>query len=72
MKTEWYAKPNEEIVAKLEAITGIKSRRYISEKGDSCSLMVAAANAITTPVLINQIDGIYYCTQRRQYAGRWQ
>ena len=53
-------KPAEEIIAKLESITGIKSRRYISEKGDSVPLMVAAAsNAITDAGIDkNQIDGI--------------
>ncbi|MEZ4902544.1 MAG: hypothetical protein R2822_12725 [Spirosomataceae bacterium] len=42
-------KPVEEIIAKLQAITGIKSRRYISEKGDSVPLMAAAAQ---TPLLM--------------------
>jgi len=37
-------KSTEEMVAKLEQITGIKERGYISEKGDSVPLMVAAAN----------------------------
>lgn len=36
-------KPTAEIIAKLEAITGIKERRYISEKGDSIPLLVAAS-----------------------------
>ena len=35
-------KPTAEIIAKLEAITGIQSRRYIPETGDSVPLMVAA------------------------------
>ncbi len=53
-------KPAEEIIAKLEAITGIKERGYISEKGDSVPLMVAAAEkAIADSGLDkNQIDGI--------------
>lgn len=53
-------KPTNEIVAKLEQITGIKERRYISEKGDSVPLMTAAAqNAIADAHLDkNQIDGI--------------
>jgi 3-oxoacyl-[acyl-carrier-protein] synthase-3 len=53
-------KPVEEIVGKLEAITGIKSRRYIPEKGDSVPLMVEASkNAIVdSGIDKNQIDGI--------------
>ena len=53
-------KPAEEIIGKLEAITGIKSRRYISEKGDSVPLMVEASkNAIIDAGIDkNQIDGI--------------
>lgn len=53
-------KPAAEIIEKLEAITGIKSRRYISEKGDSVPLMVEASkNAITDAGIDkNQIDGI--------------
>jgi 3-oxoacyl-[acyl-carrier-protein] synthase-3 len=53
-------KPTSEIIEKLEAITGIKSRRYISETGDSVPLMVAAAeNAIKDAGLDkNEIDGI--------------
>jgi 3-oxoacyl-[acyl-carrier-protein] synthase III len=39
------AKPAEEVVAKLEQITGIKERRYIAEKGDSVPLMRDAAQA---------------------------
>lgn len=35
-------KSTEEMVAKLEQITGIKERRYISEKGDSVPLMTKA------------------------------
>lgn len=37
-------KPTEEIIAKLEQITGIKERGYIPEKGDSVPLMVDASN----------------------------
>ncbi len=53
-------KPVEEIVAKLEQITGIKERGYISEKGDSVPLMAEAAeNTIQTwGKDRNQIDGI--------------
>ena len=53
-------KPAEEIIGKLEAITGIKSRRYISEKGDSVSLMVEASKntIIDAGIDKNQIDGI--------------
>ncbi len=53
-------KPAEEIIAKLEAITGIKERRYIAEKGDSVPLMTAASHkAISDSGLDkNQIDGI--------------
>ena len=38
-------KPTAEIISKLEQITGIKERGYISEKGDSVPLMVDAAQA---------------------------
>lgn len=53
-------KPVEEIVAKLEQITGIKERGYISEKGDSVPLMVNAAEDIIQSwgKDRNQIDGI--------------
>jgi 3-oxoacyl-[acyl-carrier-protein] synthase III len=53
-------KPIAEIIEKLEAITGIKSRRYISEKGDSVPLMVAVAvKAIeNSGIDKNQLDGI--------------
>ncbi len=53
-------KPIEEIVAKLEAITGIKSRRYIAETGDSIPLMTAAAadTIATAAINKNEIDGI--------------
>lgn len=37
------SKPTAEIIGKLEQITGIKERGYISEKGDSVPLMVAAS-----------------------------
>jgi 3-oxoacyl-[acyl-carrier-protein] synthase-3 len=48
------------MVAKLEQITGIKERRYISEKGDSVPLMVAACeNALADwGKDRNLIDGI--------------
>jgi 3-oxoacyl-[acyl-carrier-protein] synthase III len=36
-------KPTAEIVQKLEEITGIKERRYVSEKGDSTPLLHAGA-----------------------------
>jgi 3-oxoacyl-[acyl-carrier-protein] synthase-3 len=53
-------KSTEEMVAKLEQITGIKERRYISEKGDSVPLMVAACeNALADwGKDRNLIDGI--------------
>jgi 3-oxoacyl-[acyl-carrier-protein] synthase III len=38
-------KPQADIIAKLEQITGIRERGYISEKGDSVPLMVDAALA---------------------------
>jgi 3-oxoacyl-[acyl-carrier-protein] synthase-3 len=38
-------KPQADIIAKLEQITGIKERGYISEKGDSVPLMVDASLA---------------------------
>lgn len=54
------AKPVEEIVAKLEQITGIKERRYISGQGDSVPLMTQTAeNAIADwGKDRNEIDGI--------------
>lgn len=54
------AKPVEEIVAKLEQITGIKERGYIPETGDSVPLMAEACeNAIATwGQDRNKIDGI--------------
>ncbi len=53
-------KPTAEIIEKLEAITGIKSRRYIPETGDSVPLMThAAENAIADANIDkNKIDGI--------------
>lgn len=53
-------KPTEEIITKLEQITGIKERRYISETGDSVPLMTAAANNAIADAQIdrNLIDGI--------------
>jgi 3-oxoacyl-[acyl-carrier-protein] synthase III len=53
-------KPAEEMVAKLEQITGIKERGYISETGDSVPLMVKASqNALEDwGKDINLIDGI--------------
>lgn len=53
-------KPTAEIIAKLEAITGIKERHYISEKGDSVPLMKAAAEKTIADSGLdkNQIDGI--------------
>lgn len=38
-------KPTEEIIAKLEQITGIKERGYIAETGDSVPLMADASEA---------------------------
>jgi 3-oxoacyl-[acyl-carrier-protein] synthase III len=53
-------KPTEEIIAKLEQITGIKERGYISQSGDSVPLMKAASeNALKDwGKDINEIDGI--------------
>ncbi len=53
-------KPTEEIVAKLESITGIKSRRYIPENESSVPLMTKAAEAAISDAGIerNQIDGV--------------
>lgn len=53
-------KPTEEIVSKLEAITGIRERRYINDGDDSVPLMAQAAeNAIADAGLNrNDIDGI--------------
>ena len=53
-------KPVEEIVAKLEQITGIKERGYIPETGDSVPLMAEACeNAIASwGQNRNKIDGI--------------
>ena len=54
------AKPTAEIIDKLEQITGIKERGYISEKGDSVPLMVAASEKALTDwgKDKNLIDGI--------------
>lgn len=53
-------KPVEEIVAKLEQITGIRERGYIPDEGDSVPLMAEACeNAIASwGQDRNQIDGI--------------
>ena len=53
-------KPIEEIVARLEQITGIKERRYIPETGDSVPLMAEACeNTLTSwGHDRNAIDGI--------------
>lgn len=53
-------KPQADIIAKLEQITGIKERGYISEKGDSVPLMVDASLAALTDwgQDKNLIDGI--------------
>jgi 3-oxoacyl-[acyl-carrier-protein] synthase III len=53
-------KPIAEIVAKLEAITGIRERRYIPENETSVPLMTAAsANAIANAQLqVNDLQGI--------------
>ena len=53
-------KPQAEIIAKLESITGIQERRYISSKGDSVPLMVAAAEKTIADSGLdkNDIDGI--------------
>jgi 3-oxoacyl-[acyl-carrier-protein] synthase III len=67
IKNEFYeskGKKNEksgaEIVAKLEAITGIRERRYIPDHEDSVPLMTrAAANAIADAGLtVNDLSGI--------------
>jgi len=54
------AKPQTEIIQKLEAITGIQERRYISEKGDSVPLMLAAAQKTIEDSGLdkNEIDGV--------------
>lgn len=54
------SKPTDQIVAKLESITGIKSRRYVKEDEDSVPLMGRASmNAITDAGIDKeQIDGI--------------
>lgn len=53
-------KPQAEIIEKLEAITGIKERHYISEKGDSSPLMqnVAKKTIEDSGLDKNDIDGI--------------
>jgi 3-oxoacyl-[acyl-carrier-protein] synthase-3 len=53
-------KPQAEIIQKLETITGIQERRYISEKGDSVPLMVTAAQKTIEDSDLdkNEIDGI--------------
>lgn len=53
-------KPQADIIAKLEQITGIKERGYIPEKGDSVPLMVDASLAALADWGLdkNLIDGI--------------
>ena len=53
-------KNTDEIIAKLEAITGIRERRYVPFEEDSIPLMTCAAqNAITDAnIEINQLSGI--------------
>lgn len=53
-------KPTDQIIAKLEAITGIKSRRYINDDEDSVPLMTKASYNAIQDAGINKekIDGI--------------
>ena len=53
-------KPTDQIIEKLETITGIKSRRYVNEDEDSVPLMTRASNQAIQDAGIDkeEIDGI--------------
>jgi len=53
-------KPTDQIIEKLETITGIKSRRYVNEDEDSVPLMTRASNKALLDAGIDkeEIDGI--------------
>lgn len=55
-----FEKPSNVVVKKLESITGIRERRYISDKEDSVPIMVEAAQAALNDADIagNDLDGI--------------
>ncbi|NNF35257.1 MAG: ketoacyl-ACP synthase III [Saprospiraceae bacterium] len=55
-----FDKPSNLVVKKLESITGIRERRYISEDEDSVPLMVEAAQAALNDAGLegNDLDGI--------------
>ena len=57
-------KPTDQIIEKLETITGIKSRRYVNEDEDSVPLMTRASN----PVSYTHLD-VY---KRQEYNQTFQ